>query len=447
MAHPTTAMLTDPVPYQTRKRPVAASLAVALMLGSFGIPASPRAQGTGDDVRGQTVGSRPRPGLDAEGVRLGPVTVRPGVSQALTMTDNVFATRNNRRSDIVSVTRADVEAGFGPPRARLSAFASADAYRYDRTSSEDRTDWRVGANFNYDPTGVGALGVILLHEEGHLDRLDSDTVRSRERVRFFSDTVYLRYFFPTRGRFVFIPTFRFTDLRFGNVALDDGTVLQLSRENRQQIEGTLETNYLFAPGRKAVLIVRSTTTLLTNRASGQDDTPIQGYDVLTGLEYDSDGVIGFRALAGYGIEDRGSRQGDSSGLRAEGSVIWNPTGVLTVTGTLGVARNQSTTPGAGGFTRSFATINADYELSRSLLLNASVRGSYDRFESGDDVNGLRTGIGAAYLINRFARIEGDYAFAIQRGGGNDDAVRRRNDIGNRDSYTVNSATLRLRLQL
>jgi hypothetical protein len=402
-------------------------------------------QGTGDDARGQTVANRPRPGLDGFGVRLGPVTIRPGLTQTATFTDNLFASRRNRRSDLISITRADLSATFGPPRARLTASVSADAYRHSRTGSEDREDWRAGFNLSYDPTGAGALGVVYQHEEGHLDRLDSDTSRTRDRVRFFADTVYLRYFVPTRGRFVFIPQARFTDLRFGNAVLEDGRALALSRENRQQIEGTLETNYLFAPGRKAVVILRSTTTLFTNRAPGQSDTPIQGYDVLTGLEYDDDGVIGWRALIGYGIEDRGSRDGDTSGLRAEGALIWNPTGVVTVTGTLGVARNQSATPGSGGFTRAFAGVVADYELRRSLLVNASIRGNQDRYESGRDVNGLRFALGASYLVNRYARIEGTYGLAVQRGSEDREAARP--ELGNRDSYTVNSLSLRLRLQL
>jgi hypothetical protein len=62
-----------------------------------------------DPRRGETVSGRPRPELDAIGVRVGAFLVNPKLVVEEQFTDNVFATKRRKLSDQVTVLQPDVE--------------------------------------------------------------------------------------------------------------------------------------------------------------------------------------------------------------------------------------------------------------------------------------------------------------------------------------------------
>ena len=142
--------------------------------------------------------------------------------------------------------------------------------------------------------------------------------------------------------------------------------------------------------------------------------------MLGGIDYQAKGVWRYRLLAGVEVRTfQASQYSTHFAPVAEGGVIWTPTELVTVTGTLSRAVEDPEIGGTNGFVSNVAHLVVDYEQRRNIFLQARGSFQYAQYlQSGGSQTGLTIGGGATWLLNRNLRLSLDYDFTRLSGSSN-----------------------------
>ena len=100
----------------------------------------------------------------------------------------------------------------------------------------------------------------------------------------------------------------------------------------------------------------------------------------------------------------------------EGSIIWTPSRMLTLTGTVTRSIEEPQSEGTDGYIYTQARLVADYELRRNILLQGRLGlQEADFLQGGGNYTYVSAGAGATWLLNRHVRISLNYDFVSQSG--------------------------------
>ena len=146
----------------------------------------------------------------------------------------------------------------------------------------------------------------------------------------------------------------------------------------------------------------------------------------------------YRALVGYEIREFHSASYQTHAAPvAEANVIWQPTGLTTVTGKAVRSIEDTSDPTISGYDYTSARIQVDHEYARNILLNGYVglqRADYLQINAGETLYGA--GVGATWLFNRNVRLSATY-----------DVTKREGSLSIGPNYLQNVGLLQLRLGL
>jgi hypothetical protein len=147
-------------------------------------------------------------------------------------------------------------------------------------------------------------------------------------------------------------------------------------------------------------------------------TPTRDFNdvsLLAGIDYEATGFLRYRLLVGY--ETRTFTSAAYKTISApivEGSVIWNVTGLTTITAEAARRIQDSAAEATVGLTESAVALRVDHELYRNILLRASAGYTDDEYSQNRGRQSLITaGIGATYLLNRNMQISASYDFSAR----------------------------------
>ena len=211
------------------------------------------------------------------------------------------------------------------------------------------------------------------------------------------------------GRF---DTYRYRDVRIGNARLDQ----TYRNHDSSSIEGRI--GYRFGPG----LLAFAQGTHRRERYDRRDTADLLNSNeitVLGGVRFAITRLVSGEAGIGY-IRRRylTRRFGPTRGLAYDGSIIWNPTTLLTVTARARKTIDESPTLLASGVLSDAVSAEFDYELFRNLLVNARGAWTSERYQDVDRHDRrIEARVGARYLLNRFAEVGLQYQYGRQRGAG------------------------------
>ncbi len=143
----------------------------------------------------------------------------------------------------------------------------------------------------------------------------------------------------------------------------------------------------------------------------------RGYEILLGNTLDLSAVTFAELGVGFVKQDFGKQPptsqklGPTKGISFKGSLIWNPTDLMTITGNLRRKVNETTIPGASSaFTSSFG-LKADYGLLEELLLSAGVNLDIETFDGiGRTDKLLKFELGGKYFIGPFFIADAKYTY-------------------------------------
>lgn len=393
---------------------------------------------------GVTVASRRRPDYEYSGVRVGSYLVIPELSESVGYDDNVLGTRRKQGSALVQ-TQGTVQAISDLSRFAVSARLTVDDNRYLSQARQSYTNWTAQVGSAYE---VGRDTATLAYSHVNLNQTprDLNVPLLDSTIAFRIDTLRAGY------RAVFNRLALRPELLVSAYGFDNGTVAgqpyRQDYRNRVVIGPSVTASYELAPRREVVLVVRNLTASYFTRPAGFINRDFNDTSFLGGLDYEADGLFRYRVLAGYEV-----RQFNSPTLRSiqapvvEASVIYTPTGLTTLTGTVARRIQDSADETTVGLTESSVKLVVDHEYKRNVLLTANAQVTLDEFNrgGGNQVQ-YAAGAGVTWLLNRNLRLGARYDFVTLRSSSTGPVVLS-SDFPLSSGYSENRFLLQLKVGL
>jgi hypothetical protein len=282
---------------------------------------------------------------------------------------------------------------------------------------DDYTNWNFGIRGGYtigDSQLIGAFSHQVYYQLG----TNIGTVRTDTPVLNQTDTAHVEYTFNL-SRLAITPDISVSRYTFGTASLQ-GVAFNLSYLNRIVVAGAITGRYSLSEEGGVLVVLRGADSHFTNQLPGQLSDDSQGVSLLTGLDYQASGIWRYRILVG--VETRtftASAYPTRTAPIVEGSVIWTPTGLTTVTGTVSREIEDPASAGTNGYVFTQARVVVDHEYERNILLEARAgiqNAQYLQTGGGSQTNVL-IGAGVNWLLNRNLRLSLDYDFTKQTNGG------------------------------
>lgn len=423
-------------------------------IGVAFLPASGRAQildqyltpniyGTGAEP-GVTVTSRQRPYLEYPTVRLGSVVLRPEVGAGIGYDDNVLGTRKGRGS-VLAQTTANLQAATNWSRHGLTASLAAEDYRYLDLPSQSYTNWSAGVGGTYD-IGRDTISLGASHVSYSQNARGLDVPLLDRPIETRIDSVRLSYR-AVFDRFSVQPGIEVAKYEFED-GTANGRLYRQRQRNRTVYTPAVTATYELAPRRNLVAVLRDSQADYSSTLAGSGRRNYNDVSALAGLDYDVNGVVRFRALVGYQYRRFSSKQYKTlSSPIFEGSVIWTPTGLTTVTGTLSRRIQDSADESTVAYTQTGVVLAVDHEYLRNVLLNARAGvylGDYARGQGSQTLYAAR--VGATWLLNRNVRLAATYDFSTRQSGNTANTILAQDQRLGGD-YTDNRFLLQVRFGL
>ncbi len=350
-----------------------------------------------DTARGVTVLSRLRPLYQDQGVHLGSFTVRGGLDQRFGYNSNITGTGNGPSSAFFE-TNPSISADSGWSRNRLGVAATVDRFDYLSAPRQSHTDATVGVGGGWT-VGRSMLELGYSHVHGNEFATAAGAIAFDQPVPFDVDVVRANYTWD-RGRWQFLPSLDLRYYQFGNAVFAGQTQDQNFRD-RTVITGGLTTRYLLSEQRAVVLVVEGSGSHYVHPQAGVPTANSTSVLVLPGIDFQTSGPWRYRLLLGGEVRSfAASQYGSEVAPVFEGSVIWTPTGLTTVTASLRRAIEDPQTEGTSGYTFTGLNLVVDHEWWRNVLLQG--RGSFgavDYFQGLGSSRSFSFGGGATWLLD------------------------------------------------
>ena len=356
-------------------------------------------------VPGESVANRVRPELDPQGMPLGAFRLYPSVDWSAKYDSNIFAEREDEVFDWIFGFSPSLNLESDWVRHSLDISADANIGRFEQNEQEDFDDFSVRANLDYDLSYADVLKFAAQYDLSHDDRFSPDDAQGIVPTEYELGRLFGTYARRTARTSLRIGL-RQTRLDYENVLSTSGIVNNKDR-NRDETLYSVRAGYQVRPGLdfflQADIDAKNYDTLLddnnVNRNSDSRSVAIGVEGVLTGAAY----VEAFLGYSERDYEDDALVDIDTPWL--EGRLVWNVSGLTTLTFEGLRDIRETTLNQASGYTLTRFGITADHELFRNFLLRATVARQTDKYigierEDDNDVVALSM----RYLLNRYTQI-------------------------------------------
>jgi hypothetical protein len=382
--------------------------------------------------RNVSVRQRPHQGYEALGIRAGAFMIWPKVATTIESNDNIKASSANPQSDTVWHVVPELNVASNWSRHSLQAYARSTINRYSKLSSENTSDYSVGALGRLDilrtETVNGGLDWSRLTEPRTSSSSPTD---SKSPIQYETSSAFVsaaREFNRLRvsGRL---------DLRQFNylngVTTLGQPVLEKDRDRTLTI-ATARADYAVSPDTALFVQVAGNDRnyRLNNPPVAQypnfQNRDSKGVEALVGANFELSALV--RGEIGVGYLQQSFKNpafSDISGLGARAQVEWFATQLATVTITGSRTVEDAGVIGSSGYLSSNIGAQVDYELLRNVILGAQVGYGNDDYRGIDRTDRRFTaGINATYLLNRSVGVTVGYnhfeqtsrgAVIVQRG--------------------------------
>lgn len=365
------------------------STAVALILGAPSL------------ALGQEVGP-----YDPLGIRAGSFLIYPSLSVAEAYNDNVRATKNDTKSDFITILTPQVRAQSNFSRHQLNVTAGGQVAIHASESDEDYQDAFVGTDGRLDITRQNYIDGQAQIARGHEDRDDPENDGSRKISDLYLydaglsfTQLFNRLNFRVKGA-------------FGRVAYTDSD--QADRDQNSYDFG-LRTGYFVSPNVNTFV---EGTYNIEKRDRKVDFNGVerdsQGWGVGGGAEIKLTDLLVGEFSVGYRrqtFEENSFK--DEGGVGYGIDLTWTPTRLTTVrlSGAGDFRPTSSEGSDANSNFRSTAGVSVSHQLRRNVTVGANVNYIRDDFSgiSRTD-NTIRTGAKASYFLTRNFSIDAGYTF-------------------------------------
>jgi hypothetical protein len=364
-----------------------------------------------DQQLGVTVQSRLRPQYDAPGIILDSFAIRPKLDESLLYDSD--PTGIPGRGSWESRTSAAVAAGSLWTRNSLGFSLGVTNFEYLSLPSLNHTDWNVGVGGGYT-IGDSQLALSYSHQSYSQLGTSIGVLQTTTPILDQTDTAQLSYAFNF-SRFTVTPDISVSSYRFG-MATVMGVSVNQAYLDRSGLAAGVTTRYSMSDQGGLLFVVRGIDNAYSKSQPGFPSNDSTNLLLLAGLDYQSEGVWRYRVLAGVEVTAFAAAQyPTNTSPIIQGSAIWTPTGVTTVTGTLTRQIQAPQSAGTNGFVLTSAHLVIDHELRRNILLQGRGGIQYAQYLAEGTQTNFTAGAGVTWLLNRNLRLSLDYDITQQSG--------------------------------
>jgi hypothetical protein len=365
-----------------------------------------------DRQNGVTVLSRLRPLYEPYGIRAGDFIIHPRLDEAFGYDSNVMGTSPGEGS-LVLRTSPSVSARSDWSRDSLGASLSVDDYRYLEQSRQSYTNVVTAVGGGYT---IGRDNLVAAYSHLSLNQpaWEVGAIPSDRPVHYEVNDLRAEYD-AILGRITLTPN---VDVR--SFAFDNTTILGVPSNqqyrNRVVVSGGATARYAMGDERALLFILQGGHSIYTDTPRGEPTPNSRSVLAVGGFDYDAGGPWRYRLLFGLEVRDFASPQfATRAAPIAEGTVVWTPSGLTTVTGTLTRRIEDPAAEGTSGFTYTSARLIVDHEYLRNVLLQGRAKIQAAQYQQGGTQTALGAGAGINWLLNRAVRLSLDYDLTIEHG--------------------------------
>lgn len=389
------------------------------------------------ESRTMTVTERPRPELDALGIRQGGFLLFPSIDVTTAYNDNIFATESNTLDDVIFTVSPGLRVQSDWNQHFLQFQGSGDIVRYADQTAEDHEDFSLGANGRLDIRRDTNATAGLFYRAESEERGSPDDVNGRTPTDYTVAGIDTG-FFQRWNRVSAQADFGFQQYDFDDVATSAGTIINNDDRDRDEYRFSLRGGYEIVPEYEAYL---QGIYSAVNYDSAVDDNGVNrdndGFEVRVGARVDLSALVFGDVYVGYITRDYDDASLESADAVSAGAdLTWNATTLTTVKGGINREVSETTLANASGRLSTAFRSSVDHELLRNLILSGRFGLSRDEYEgTSREDDYIRAGIGGKYMLNRNFHLTLQY-----------DYINRTSSAANAD-YDRNLVFLRLRAQM
>lgn len=383
---------------------------------------------------------RHRSEFDPRGIPVGSWTLLPSVAAHLGYESNLYGAETNRTSGGFAEIEPSIALQSNFTGGAVTVQADGRFRRFFDQSPANETSYKTAVDGRYDMSGT--ISLYAGASFGQLiERRDSSGFPDGvvEPIRFLQTTGYVRGQYEA-GNLRALASVDYTrfDFRDATTIGPDGTTARFDQAVRNHDIGraSLDADYAITPD--FGIFARGTASMVrydrSEIAPGIPNLDANDYSALVGITLGRGQLV--RGSIGVGYNWRDYQAGS---LGRIGGIAFNvdlkyfmtPLVTISVSGsrTLEEAVVQNAGAGqaivekAGGLINTVGTVRADYELLRSLILNASVTVRHAKFRDDprrDTV--IEAGAGATYHMSRRLALDIGASYVDRKVRGDPDAV-------------------------
>ena len=368
-----------------------------------------------DQQLGVTVLSRLRPLYEEPGIPIDSFVVRSSLDEALRYDSNVDGTPHS--GSWASTTSGSLSVGSDWLRNGISAELGFTHNQYFSFPGQSYTDWHAGLGGGYT-IADSSINIAYLHQDSHTLGTTIGSISSQTPTLGQADSAQINYT-VNLGSLSVTPDISVAAYRFGTSTVLGQPVSEAFLD-RDVIAAGFVGRYARSDA-NLLLVVRGVNSTYISPQSGQPSNNSNSVILLTGLDHQASAIWRYRLLVGVETRFFQSDQYDTrTAPVVEGSVIWSPTGLTTVTGIVSREIEDAQSGGTNGFIFSQGRLVVDHELLNNVLLQFRGRLQYAQYlqPKGGAQTSVGIGGGINWLLSHNVRISLDYDFTRQTGNNN-----------------------------
>ena len=177
---------------------------------------------------------------------------------------------------------------------------------------------------------------------------------------------------------------------YADVKAVNGSMLDQDARDTETYSSQLKFGYRISPGFEFVGKVRGLRD--SNRGNADMDRDAWGYEALAGLAFETNPLLRWRVLGGYGVRDYDQASLESLHTTLlVADVQWLPTQRLTIYGTLSRQILEVTDVTSSGVVQTGVRVRAEYEAYHNLIISFGLSARDDSFQGIDRTDTLYGG--------------------------------------------------------
>ncbi|WP_208977843.1 outer membrane beta-barrel protein [Labrenzia sp. 011] len=339
----------------------------------------------------------------AEGIRLGSFTLTPQLTVSSGWTDNTAGAANGTSGGFYSLS-PDVALTSGWSRHQFDMSLRGTFTGYPESPDDNDTSVTAAANLRLDISEATQVNTGLAYSYAREDDSSAESTSGTDNVQTLSGTLG-----ATRAIGLVAATASVGAER--NIYTSDGGSSESGRDNTLysttlRLDGN--TGSVLSPFVEGSLLLRRYDQTCSDSLCEKRDA--NGYQLRGGLTVASGPKITGELGAGWRIEDiEDSRLENLSGLVVDGSLVWSPSRLTTVTAGVGTSFDSTDIDGASGSIIYSGDIRLAHAFSDRLVAETGLGYSYRTYQGVSIEESTLTGLGGlTFALTRNVALTADY---------------------------------------